>query len=678
MEAQKINMLELIGTGKRTFSIPVYQRNYDWKTLNCERLFRDIEIIAKDENRESHFLGTIVYVDGNKTANFREFIVIDGQQRLTSVMLLLKALSVNTSDKEIRDEIVESYLINKRGPEELRIKLKPIKNDAFVYEKVINDEEIENSELNIFNNYKRYLELINSSELTPEEIYLGVQKLEIVYIALDGEKENPQLIFESLNSTGLDLTQADLIRNYLLMGQSYNIQESLYANYWIKIEKLLPDALISDFIRDYLTLKTTTIPNKDKVYESFKIYYEGLKNYTAEGLLEELLTFAKYYSWFKYYNSPYEELNDRLEQMGRLKSTVVYPFLLNLYEDCFIYNNFKEKELSDVLDLINSYVLRRLICELPTNALNKVFCGLSKEIDKMKNDEISILEKVKIVLVKLKGKAIFPNDNMFKEYILSKDFYNFKQCKYFLYQIESYGCKEIIDEQNLTIEHIMPQKLTPKWQVDLGKKYNEIYEKYLHRIGNLTLSAYNSELSNKSFLEKKDLLMESKLTLNKDLLKYNEWNQEQIEDRALSLYNKAFNIWNYPKGDYNKYLDSNIDKYEFEIMEEVNVTNRETYQVTILGVEYSINSWRELFRTICLKMFEYDPQIFSSLTRHKDFKGRSRRIIDDNKDNIRTAYQISDSIYIEQNLSANDAINYSKLVIEKFDCMENEVTYKIR
>lgn len=677
MEAQKINMLELID-GKRIFSIPVYQRNYDWKISNCERLFRDVEKIARDENRESHFLGTLVYVDGKKTASFREFIVIDGQQRLTSIMLLLKALSVSTSDEGLKEDIKERYLINKRGPEELKIKLKPIKNDSVNYENIINDSELVNYDSNMYHNYERYKELIEESDLTPEEIFIGVEKLEIVYIALDGEKENPQLIFESLNSTGLDLTQADLIRNYLLMGQSYNTQEKLYTKYWTGIEKLLPDALISDFVRDYLTLKTTVIPNKDKVYEGFKNYYESLKNYTAEGLLEELLTFANYYSWFKYNNSPYDNLNNKLEELGRLKSTVVYPFLLNLFEDCFIYKSFSIEELESVLDLVISYVFRRLVCEMPTNALNKVFCTLSKEIDKMDNMDISILEKVKISLIKLKGKGIFPSDNMFKEYILSKDFYNFKQCKYFLYKTESYGCKEIIDENNLTIEHIMPQKLTPKWQVDLGKKYDEIYNKYLHRIGNLTLSAYNSELSNKSFIEKKEMLTESKLKLNRDLLKYNEWGQEEIENRAVELYESALRIWSYPEGDYSEYYKGNANKYEFDIMEEVNVTGREVYQLTILGVEYSISSWRELFKTICSKMYEYDPQIFSSLVNHKDFKGRVKRIIDISDQNMIRPTKVSENIYIEQNLSANDALNYSKLVIEKFEGMDNEVSYKIR
>lgn len=232
----------------------------------------------------------MVYIQGEDTASFREFVVIDGQQRLTSIMLLLKALKDVIADMDTKEDIYESFLINKRAPEEYRIKLKPMKQDYTIYKEIINGDIDELPESAILANYKYFLELINLSSLTPEEIYMGIQKLEIVYIQLSRENENPQLIFESLNSTGLDLTQADLIRNYLLMGEEYSKQEELYTNYWVKIENLLPDMIISDFIRDYLTLKTGVIPNKDKVYVYFKEYYQGLNNYDVEGLLEELKT----------------------------------------------------------------------------------------------------------------------------------------------------------------------------------------------------------------------------------------------------------------------------------------------------------------------------------------------------------------------------------------------------
>jgi len=299
MKADNLSFLEFIGASKRTFYIPVYQRNYDWKRMQCITLFKDIETIAKDENRNSHFLGTIVYVEGDSTANLRQFIVIDGQQRLTSIMILLKAVLDSTENEELKLEIKDCYLTNRFSLEPLRIKLKPMKSDACNFQKLINNKIQDMEESQILLNYNLFMDLIKESDLSSEEIYQGIQKLEIVYIQLAKEKENPQLIFESLNSTGLDLTQADLIRNYLLMGQAYEEQELLYNNYWIKLEKMLPDAMISDFIRDYLTLKTGIIPNKDHVYNSFKDYYQSLDNYDAEGFLDELTTYGEYYSWFK-------------------------------------------------------------------------------------------------------------------------------------------------------------------------------------------------------------------------------------------------------------------------------------------------------------------------------------------------------------------------------------------
>ncbi|WP_461206211.1 DUF262 domain-containing protein [Clostridium sp. DL1XJH146] len=676
MKADNINLLEFLGSSKRTFNIPVYQRNYDWKVSHCKRLFDDVEKIIINE-KESHFLGTIVYVDGEKNATFREFIVIDGQQRLTSTMILLKALHDELNDEDIKADILEEYLINRRAPEKLRIKLKPIKSDYEVYNKIINGEKNTDTQNNIFGNYKYFCNLIENSDLKPEEIYKGIQKLEIVYIQLDSEKENPQLIFESLNSTGLDLTQADLIRNFLLMGQTYSMQEHLYKKYWVNIEAVLPNSLISDFIRDYLTLKTSSIPKKEKVYDAFKQYYEELKNYNAEGVLEELLTFAEYYSWFTYCNSNDEKINLRLKQLQRIKSTTVYPFLLNVFEDCYLYKNIDQEEVTKVLDVIISYVFRRLICEIPTNALNKIFASIHKDISKNKKKKLQLHENVALVLLSKKGKAIFPRDEVFKESFITKDIYNFKQCKYLLECLEGYKNKEQVDFSQITIEHIMPQTLSPKWQVDLGKKYKEIYDIYLHRIGNLTLSGYNGELSNKSYEEKKLILLKSNVSINRDLSKFEYWNEKSIEQRGVELFNIAKEIWSQPNIDVIN-IEENDAKSEFDLMEDNNVTGREPVELTIIDGKKQVNSWREFFRAICMSMYEYDAEIFKGLVKHKDFKGRTKRIITEDIDSLRAPFKITDTIFIEQNLSANDALNYSKLVVEKYEGMEDEVTYRIR
>lgn len=451
LKADNVALLEFIGASKRTFYIPVYQRNYDWKKAQCLTLFEDIEAIAVSENRSSHFMGTIVYVEGESNATFRAFTVIDGQQRLTTIMILLKAIVDSIDDEDLKEDIFESYLINRRCPESLRIKLKPMKEDARNFQRLIDNQINDMEETQIFNNYKLFKELLKESILSPEQIYEGVQKLEIVYIELNEQKENPQLIFESLNSTGLDLTQADLIRNYLLMGKEYYTQEALYNKYWLKLEKMLPDAMISDYIRDYLTLKTGNIPNKDDVYSSFKGYYRELENYDSEGFLEELTTYGEYYSWFKFCNCPDININ------------------------------------------------RRLLCEMPTNALNKVFATMAKDVERFSGMALS--EKVICVLSGKKGKVIFPNDNILKEHMMTRNAYKFPHIKFVLEQIERNKSKETVTFDSLTIEHIMPQTLTAKWKIDLGKRAQEIYDKYLHCLGNLTLSGYNSELSNASFNE---------------------------------------------------------------------------------------------------------------------------------------------------------------------------------
>ncbi|QUH29784.1 DUF262 domain-containing protein [Vallitalea guaymasensis] len=675
MKADSIKLLEFIGQNKRTFSIPVYQRNYDWKKNQCIRLFHDVEDLV---NKDTHFLGTIVYTNGESTAIFREFIVIDGQQRLTSTMLLLKALNSVSKDISFRQEIYEDYLTNKRAPEKFRMKLKPVESDRLIYKNIIEDGLFESSS-NVNNNYQLFLSLVQNSSYTPNELFLALNKLEVVYIQLESGKENPQLIFESLNSTGLNLTQADLIRNYLLMDHTYSLQVEYYNKYWIKIEEKLPNAILSDFIRDYLTLKTATIPKKEKVYDSFKTYFSKISNYNSKSILEDLLVYSKYYSWLYYHNSKNEELNGKLREIKRLKSTVTYPFLLYLLEDCYEYNKLSETELIKILSMIISYIYRRIVCEVPTNALNKVFSRMHKDLARVWNDELSYYNNIAILLLKKQSSSLFPKDEHFKQALLTRDIYNFKQKKYTLEKLETYNNKETVSFDNLTIEHIMPQTLSAVWKIDLGNNFEQIHSKYLHLIGNLTLSGYSGDLSNKDFKEKQQKLMESNISINRMLNQYDIWSSNEIEDRGNRLFDIAKKVWDIP--DINKNLislDPNTLANEFDIGDDVNVKGRKPYELTVIGERNTISSWREFFITICNKCFEYDSELFIKLLNHNDFTGRSRNIISDKSDTMNRSYKIADNIYIELKLSANDVLNYSKLLVEKFEDLETEVSYKIR
>ena len=300
-----------------------------------------------------------------------------------------------------------------------------------------------------------------------------------------------------------------------------------------------------------------------------------------------------------------------------------------------------------------------------------------KDINEVKG-EMSIFEKTAMVLVNKSGKGIFPNDEMLKESLFKKDFYNFKQCKFFLYNLEKYCNKEVVEEESLTIEHIMPQKLTPKWKVDLGKKYDSIYGRYLNTIGNLTLTAYNSELSNDDFESKKEIYIDSNVKITRELSNYDSWNEESMKKRTNRIYDKAIEVWKYPSDVVKASILNKEEKKVFDIMDDVNVTGKEVCELTILSEKISVSTWKGFFEEICKKLYEYDSDIFTSLTKHKDFKGKTRRIIANDKDELRSPCKIGEGVYIEQNLNANAILNYSKLVVDKYDGFEDEISYRLK
>lgn len=682
MEANTISVLEFLGATKRIFNIPVYQRNYSWKLEQCKKLFDDL-LNIKSQDKSLHFIGTIVYVDVKASPSFKEFIIIDGQQRITTILLLLKALYDEAKDEDFKEDLYNNYLINngKKIEEKHRVKLKTVANDSKIFEKLISGEDIEDigKGSKIFENYKYFRQRIIDSGLSEEEINSLIEKLTMVYIMLDNEKEDPQLIFESLNSTGLDLTHADLIRNYLLMGYSREKQEELYSKYWEKIEKRIPFSEITDFIRDYLTMKSNTIPNKNKIYETFKDFYEkNIKNsISIEEFLLELNKYAKYHCWLKNFNSSYEELNLAFEEFDKLKNSVINPFIfymLNKFEN----NEIDLKEVIETCNIIQAYIFRRAVCNIQTNSLNKIFATLSKEIENSKLPNSKFSQVVLFVLLNKTSTGIFPRDIQFKESLTSRDIYSFKQCKYLLRKFISYGTKENIDNNNLTIEHIMPQTLSSKWKVDLGSKYNEVFEKNIHLLGNLTLSGYNSEISNKSFSEKKEFYKTSNISLNRELVNYNIWNEDSITKRGKQLAELACKIWTIPELSEEFSSKTIIRKEEYDIFDEVDVTNTKPIGLSIMGQNILISSWRQFFINLSKEICGLDEEKFFTFTTHPDFRGKEKRIISTTDIGMRNPISIRNNIFIETNLSANDILNYSKLIMEKYENENIDVSFKIQ
>lgn len=494
-----------------------------------------------------HFIGSILYARVDDTHS-SPLLIIDGQQRLTTITLLLIALRNHSSDEVKRKEI-ESYLINsnKDGDKKFRLILSESDRDTLL--SLIDKDRRKPSEpsLKIVENFKLFEKWIRKNTDKLKTIFKGLEKLMIVYIALDKEKDDPQLIFESMNSKGIELTQADLIRNYIIMETEVEKQEDFYNQYWRAMEEDFKqnETLFNQFVRHYLTIKTREIPNINKVYEAFKDYQqkEGIE---IEDLLKDLQKYCGFFCQIVFKKEDDKDLNKALGFLVDLEMDVIYPLLLELYSD-YSDGVLSKQDFIPIIYLTESYICRRAVCGLGTNSLNKVFPSFTKHIQK---DEY--FKSLKAHFGYLTEKQRFPNNDEFKKLFITIDFYHFKKNKYFLERLENFDTEEPVNTQECTIEHIMPQTLTEEWKRDLGENFQAIHDKYLHTIGNLTLTGYNQEYSNKSFQEKKDMekgFKYSPLGLNQDLKELESFGEEEIEKRANDLADWALKIWTYPKLD---------------------------------------------------------------------------------------------------------------------------------
>lgn len=681
MQAGPMKLLALLKENKSTFNIPVYQRNYEWSKEQVEQFFRDIEGIIRDDFNNGHFLGTIVFVSNERQGLMMERIIIDGQQRITTTVLLLKAIhdSLDENDNEemsLKEEIYETYIINKYVDEKYKLKLKPVEEDMKAYTDLI-ESTLSNGNSKIYTNYRILMNLISNSDYTTRQIYDALSLVQIVYISLDknSRSENPQLIFESLNSTGLSLTEADLIRNFILMGLEYEEQIEFYRKYWLNIEKLLPNARISEFVRDFLTMKTGYTPNKNKVYATFKKYYIR-NNYTSEEILKDLLRYSQYYHWFINSESGTNDIDEWLWELEYMKSTVVYPYLLELFDDYFEKKIISKDELLGTMSIINSYLYRRTICNIPTNALNKVFASMAKSVDDLRKQGKSHIEAVTDFLMSKAGSSIFPRDAQFKKSFVELDIYNRgnKLALFTLYNIEKHQHKEIVEFDQLTVEHIMPQTLTPKWNIDLGKDGDEVHKLYKDTIGNLTITKYNSEISNKSFEDKKDIYSNSNIKLTRDITNFEKWNKNSVIGRANSLFERANEIWELPVDDYINVTQENlIPGEEYSIMDNVDVTGYKPTALIIDNDRIPISSWKDMLVEMCDFLLNFDRELFYSLLDNKNF----RKLISRNADDIRKEEQLAEGLYLETNLNANDILNYVRLLTTEFD-MEEFIDFTVR
>ncbi|GAA8684949.1 DUF262 and DUF1524 domain-containing protein [Helicobacter pylori] len=548
MEADATTLLNFIKDNqKNQLVIPIYQRVYSWEKEQCKQLWDDIIKIGGDDKMDGHFIGSILYVLDGITHSNNILLIIDGQQRLTTITLLLTALRNHLSDEVKRKEIEDHYLINsdKDGDKKFRLILSESDKDTLLY--LIDKDRRKPSEpsLKIMENFKLFEEWISNNTNKLETIFKGLEKLMIVEIALGKGKDDPQLIFESMNSKGIELTQTDLIRNYVVMETEIEKQEGFYNKYWRAMEENFKQnkKWFDRFVRHYLTIKTREIPNINKVYVALKDYRQK-EGIGIEDLLKDLQKYCGYFCQIAFKKeADKDDLNKALGFLVDLEMDVIYPLLLELYSD---YNDgvLSTQDFIPIIALIESYICRRAVCGLGTNSLNKVFPSFTKHIQK---DEY--FKSLEAHFGYLTEKQRFPNNDEFKKLFITIDFYHFQKRQYFFERLENFDTKEPVNTKGLTIEHIMPQKLMEEWEKDLGENFQEIHDKYLHTIGNLTLTGYNPEYSNKSFQEKQGMekgFKQSPLRLNQSLKDLEPFGEEKIKKRANDLADLALKIWTYP------------------------------------------------------------------------------------------------------------------------------------
>lgn len=543
--------------GEKQFILPIYQRCYSWDAEQCETLWDDI-VRMQQGNRSSHFIGSFVNIIEESTpAGIDKFLIIDGQQRITTLSLLMIALrDYAEAHPEIAKEITPRRIDNKilknadeKGENQFKLLLTETDKEIFIALVEKNQTILKKAHSRLLDNYRLFLRHIEEQILTPEQINDAISKLHIVNITLERGADDAQGIFESLNSTGKSLSDSDLIRNYILMGLSARQQDEIYRKLWRPMEELFDyetQAFMMDrFLRDFLTMKLGRIPRQNMVYEEFKRFLSDKDFEHVQGLGQELLRHAEYYTNILYRKHDSGIRKALYADINELRMGVAYPFLLYIHDACDS-GKITEAELIEIIRMCINYVFRRSICDIPTNSLNKTFATMRNSIR-----EDAFLLSVKQFFISLDSYKGFPKDEEFITAFKTRDIYHTRTRNFILHHLENFENKASIRVENYSIEHIMPQNshLSDEWRASLGADWKEIQKAKLHTIGNLTLTAYNSEMSDRSFIEKKTMkggFMESALRLNAYVVMQNDWGLSQIEERAAILTEKALQIWQYP------------------------------------------------------------------------------------------------------------------------------------
>jgi uncharacterized protein with ParB-like and HNH nuclease domain/predicted transport protein len=545
------------------FVVPIYQRVYSWQEPECSQLWSDILRAGQNDKLGAHFTGSIVYVakDEGTNTSAEPDLIIDGQQRVTTVTLLLSALaarleSLPEGDREPIDgfspkKIRNRYLLNDDEEGERQFKLILSQGDKAALIAILQGvDPAPHPSTRVITNYQFFVERLADPALNLAAVCRGLDKLVVVDVTLKRDVDNPQLVFEAMNSTGKKLSQADLIRNFVLMDLPPKAQDKLYTAHWRPMELEFTgsaESQFDEFVRHFLTVKTGAIPRLGDIYEAFKGYSATLAaaGETNDSLVVELRQYARRYCAMALGQEPDPALRRAFTDLDQIKADVVYPFLLEVYAD-YELGTVSRDEFLEIVDLVTSYVFRRAVCRIPTNSLNTTFANLAGSVRKDR-----YVESLRAQFLGMKSYRAFPTDAEFAAALTSADLYNFRRRSYFLRVLENFGRKEHVTIEDYTIEHILPQNenLSPEWRQALGDNWQEIQHQYLHTLGNLTLTGYNSEYSDHPFSVKRDMeggFKDSPLRLNKGLGTLDRWTAAEIVQRADRLADEAVRIWARP------------------------------------------------------------------------------------------------------------------------------------
>ena len=682
MDVSKPTVLEFLEGSRKVFKIPVYQRNYAWEPKQCSKLIEDV-ILSNQKDSESYFVGCIVSFKTGKKYNddgttYDEILIIDGQQRLITISIILIAIMNLIKDEFLKEEIKRNYLINERAKEksEYRMKLKTVKNDHQFFKKLLDGAE-KTKESKIINNYisiEKTLQRYSQKKL--REFYESLRKLSVVSITVY-KTEHPQLIFESLNSTGMSLEQSDLIRNYILMERSD--QEKLHDNHWAPIERNVGSE-IDNFMRHYLTLKIASIPPKKGIYEKFKIFFE--KNWgreKTEELLKELKKYSGYYGNLLRGDFKEKKIASSFKNFVKLDAKVTYPFILGVLDDYYGRKEITEATVVKIFKHLETFLFRRIVCKFATNALDDIFETLYKKlISFYKDGENDYFEVFKYLLNdELKDSSRFPKDNEFKEWLLRKDFYRLaKHKKYFFEKIENYGAKETILGKP-SVERIMPKSLK-HWREYLGHDVDRIHEQYLNTIGNMTLvhEDHNSEMLHFPFKKKKEILKKSGYRLNKYIIEKEKWGEAEMKERGKMLRNKALKIWPYEKSNFipTEEEKNSLNFSDIEDHEELTGKKIEAYEF-LIGKKW-VNNWNKFYYELVLEIYQYDEYFLRELAEND----QEIKFISSNENAFkRSNKKIAKEIYLDTHASAAQIMKNVDTLIDKFEDLEkSELTIYLK